>query len=118
MENIINRLAYLEGLAEGYEIDAEKKEGRILLELMDIVSEMAEELKARQDELEEYVDLIEEDLTNLEDYVYDEEDDFEDFDYDDYEDYDYDDDFDDFGYEDECECGGNCGCSDSEPVQE
>ncbi|MDO5040756.1 MAG: hypothetical protein Q4D95_01555 [Peptoniphilus sp.] len=116
MENIINRLAYLEGLAEGYEINAEKKEGRILLELMDIVSEMAEEIKNRQDEIEEYIDLIEEDLTNLEDYVYEEDDDYyDDFDYDDY---DYDDDsfFDD--YEDECECGGDCNCSDPEPMEE
>ncbi|RVU54959.1 CD1247 N-terminal domain-containing protein [Anaerosphaera multitolerans] len=106
MENIINRIAYLEGLAEGYEIDDESKEGRLIYELIDIIAEMAEEVKIYQDEMEEYVDIIEEDLSSLEEYVYD---DFDE-DYDSYDDFDFDDDFYfeedlDDELEENCDCG-------------
>ncbi|SHG98428.1 hypothetical protein SAMN02745245_00233 [Anaerosphaera aminiphila DSM 21120] len=109
MENIINRIAYLEGLAEGYEIDEESKEGRLIFELIDVIAEMAEEVKIAQDEMEEYVDIIEEDLSSLEEYVYDDLDE----DYDSYDDFDFDDDFyfEEEAEDDNCSCGN---CSDEQ----
>lgn len=104
MDEIINKLSYIQGLADGYDLDYNKKEDRLLLELIDAMTEMAEVIKFQQDELNEYVDLIEEDLTNLEDYVYDEEDYDDDFDDDDF----YDDDlYDDF---DDCDCCSDDSC--------
>lgn len=102
MENIMNRIAYLEGLAEGFGISSETKEGKLLLEIIDVLADMAEEVRISREEIEEYVDVIEEDLSTLEEYVYEDEDeDFDDFDlYDD--DYDFDD-FDDFEELDEVE---------------
>jgi hypothetical protein len=104
MDEIINKLSYIQGLADGYDLDVDKKENRLLLELIDLVAEMAETVKYQQDELNEYVDLIEEDLTDLEDYVYDEDDSYDDF----YDDLDYDDLYDD---EDECGCCSDDSCS-------
>ncbi|WP_019132635.1 CD1247 N-terminal domain-containing protein [Peptoniphilus obesi] len=111
MDEIINKLSYIQGLADGYDLDYNKKEDRLLLELIDAMAEMAEVIKFQQDELNEYVDLIEEDLTNLEDYVYDEEDyDYDDFDDDDF----YDDDL--YADFDDCDCcsDDSCACESDE----
>lgn len=105
MENLMKRIAYLQGLAEGYEIDKESKEGKLLLGLIDIMSDLVDEVKESQEDLEEYVDIVEGDLSSLEDYVYEDE-------YDDYDLYDDDFDFDDelfyddldSDYDGECDC--------------
>ncbi|MCD1147151.1 hypothetical protein LQU94_03350 [Peptoniphilus sp. KCTC 25270] len=96
MRNLLQRIAYLEGLAEGLGFEENSKEGQILLELIDIVGELAETVEEQFIEVEEYVDAIEEDLSELEEYVYDEDDE----DYDDFDDFDFDE-FDFYeGYED------------------
>ena len=111
MENLIKRIAYLQGLADGFELDENSKEATLLLELIDVVSELVEEVRDSQEDLEEYVDIIEEDLSSLEDYVYDDDDeDFDDYDlYDDYDDYDFEDELfcDDLNEDEGCNC-----CSD------
>ncbi|KXO17101.1 hypothetical protein HMPREF3189_00068 [Clostridiales bacterium KA00134] len=106
MNDSIKKIAYLKGLAHGYEVSEKSKEGKLLLEIIDTLADLAESLEEKYSSLEDYVDMIEEDLSELEEVVYDEEDDdfdlyddddYEDFDFDDYEDFDFDDD-------DECEC--------------
>jgi len=98
MDYLLKRISYLQGLADGYEIDTSTNEGKILLELIDILADTIDEIKAQNEDLEDYVDIIEEDLSDLEDYVYDNDD--LDFDL-------YDDDFDfddiDFSEEEEIE---------------
>ncbi|ERT56827.1 hypothetical protein J2S72_000179 [Peptoniphilus koenoeneniae] len=92
MDYLLKRVSYLQGLADGFEIDENSKEGKLLLEIIDVLSDIVDEVKDSNKDLENYVDMVEEDLSELEDYVYD-NDEYE-FD-DDYEDYDDFDDFDD-----------------------
>lgn len=91
MESIMSKVAYLNGLVDGMEIDKSTKEGRAISQIAVILKDMAAEiqfLKETQEELEDYVDTIDEDLSNLEEDIYDEEE-FEDCDdcEDDYENY-------------------------------
>ena len=77
---ITENAAYLKGLFEGYEIDTEKKEGKIISKLLDLVSDMADKisaLEADNKELHEYVEELDHDLGELEEevYFYDEDDD-------------------------------------------
>ena len=95
MDYLLKRVSYLQGLADGFEIDENSKEGKLLLEIIDVLSDIVDEVKDSNKDLENYVDMVEEDLSELEDYVYD-NDEYE-FD-DDYEDYD---DFDDFADEED-----------------
>lgn len=80
MESITSRVSYLSGLIEGLSIDKESKEGKIITEISSILKYMAEEIedvKSAQDEIEDYVDAIDEDLNSIENEVYGEdEDDF------------------------------------------
>lgn len=69
MTNLKKRVAYLQGLAEGMDIDDGSKEGRILAGIIDVLGEMAEQIEdieAAQSDLEDYVESIDEDLYNLE----------------------------------------------------
>ncbi|MDO5036920.1 MAG: hypothetical protein Q4E37_01295 [Tissierellia bacterium] len=99
MDYILQRIAYLEGLVDGLAIDESSKEGQVLLELIDIVGDLADTVNEELLDLESYVDVVEEDLSDLEDEVYggqsldlDFLDDFDDYDvYDDFDDEDYDD---------------------------
>lgn len=91
MDYLLKRVAYLQGLADGFEIDETSKEGKLLLEIIDVLSDIVDEVKDSNKDLENYVDMVEEDLSELEDYVYDNDDyEFDDNyeDYDDYEDFD------------------------------
>ncbi|NLW25187.1 MAG: hypothetical protein GXY91_08150 [Clostridia bacterium] len=75
MRELQSKIAYLQGLAEGLELNTSSKEGRILANILDILEDMAEEiidLRERQIELESYVESIDEDLSDLEDDFYDE----------------------------------------------
>lgn len=80
MESITSKVSYLSGLIEGLSIDKESKEGKIITEISSILKYMAEEIedvKSAQDEIEDYVDAIDEDLNSIENEVYGEdEDDF------------------------------------------
>ena len=83
MSNITDRVAYLKGLAEGMKLSDETNEGKLLLKLLDVLEEMAEEittLRADHDELDEYVESIDDDLADMEEFLFDDEDE------DDYED--------------------------------
>ena len=106
--DIKENAAYLKGLFEGYEIDSTKKEGKIIAGLLDMVSQLAEEVDALSSEcaeLRDYIEELDEDLGAVEEELYftDEEEDCDD-DYDeDFED-DFMDDFDDDSGYDELVC--------------
>lgn len=94
MSNITDRVAYLKGLAEGMQLDKEKNAHKLLLEVISTLSDMADEIAAMsdaQDELNEYVESIDDDLADLEEVLFAEEDEMFDDDDDD-ESYDDDDD--------------------------
>ena len=77
---ITEKVAYLKGLAEGLSLDAETKEGKILLAMIDVLDDIAleiEDLKDAQDELGDGLDAVSDDLEDVEDVVfgeYDEDD--------------------------------------------
>ncbi|MBR4952901.1 MAG: hypothetical protein IKZ30_00140 [Oscillospiraceae bacterium] len=99
------KVAYLKGLMEGMELDKDSKEGKLFLAIADILEDLAldiEDLEENSLDLAEEIDAISDDLADVEDLIFD-DDDFDD------------DDFDD----DDCDCGCGCGCcedDDEEPM--
>lgn len=96
---ISEKAAYLKGLMDGLELDTEKAEGKMISAIVDLLGDVTKRLTdveettiAISDELDE----IEEDLDAIEDYILDEEDEYDD----DYED-DFDDDYDDDDFDEE-----------------
>ena len=77
---ITEKVAYLKGLAEGMELDTDKKEGKLLAAIIDVLDDIALELQDIEDEqaeLSEGLDAVSDDLEDVEDVV------FEDWDEDD-----------------------------------
>lgn len=90
MKYLYEEVAYLKGLAEGLEISEETKEGKIINKIVDVLESFADaivELEEEQIELIDYVESIDEDLSDIEDDIYEEEED--DDDEDDDEEYNY-----------------------------
>lgn len=68
MSELTNRASYLQGLAEGLKLDTDKTEGKLIGELLNLVSDMANELEAlddeqafvadKLDEMEDVIDVI------------------------------------------------------------
>ena len=78
---ITEKVAYLKGLAEGMELNAEKKEGKLLLAIIDVLEDIALELsdiEDAQEELGEGLDAVSDDLEDVEDLLYGEDDEPED----------------------------------------
>ncbi len=70
--NISEKVAYLKGLAEGMELE-DSKEGKLIKTIMDILDDMAEEICDVEDycdELDEQLNAVDEDLANLENEFY------------------------------------------------
>lgn len=103
--NTSEKVAYVKGLAEGLGYDEKSKEGKILSAILDILEDVAhdiEDLEENAWDLGEAIDQVSDDLSDIEEIVYDE----------DYDDEDEDEDY------DEDECVGCCGCGedDEEPM--
>ena len=87
------KVAYLKGLTDGFGIDKESKEGKLLNVVIDILDEIThdiEDLEANSYELGEAIDQVSDDLADIEEFFLDEDEDDEDDDDDD---------------DDECSCG-------------
>jgi len=95
MMTITEKAAFLKGLAEGLALDAAKPEAKLINAIIDLLDDLTLTVSDLEDGLEilnEQVDAVDEDLDDLESYVYEELD----------EDYDEDDDY----FEIECpKCG-------------
>lgn len=75
---ILEKVAYMKGLAEGIGLDVKSKEGKLLKVMMDILDDVALELQDIRDEqsdLEEGLDAVSEDLADVESCLFDLEDD-------------------------------------------
>lgn len=82
------KVAYLKGLMEGLEFDAETKEGKIIALMADILEDLAEEVLVAQDDIDdinEYLEAMDEDLTNVEEEIFGE-------------------------FDDDCDCDCDCDC--------
>ncbi|MBR9646914.1 CD1247 N-terminal domain-containing protein [Clostridium tyrobutyricum] len=72
MNSITSRVAYLKGLVNGLEIDKDSKEGKVLLEIINLLYDMSDEISEvsrNQRTMNEYLDDIHEDLSDLVDNV-------------------------------------------------
>ncbi|GAV25674.1 hypothetical protein ciss_16070 [Carboxydothermus islandicus] len=79
MDDIVGRVSYLQGLAEGINLKEKGKEGEIITEIIDLIADLTEEVRSLRDDqerLEEYVETVDEDLYELEDAVYDDDEEF------------------------------------------
>lgn len=109
---ISEKAAYINGLFDGYELDKNTKEGKIISEMLVLLSDMADKinaLEADNKELHEYVEELDHDLGAVEEELY-----FDD-DYDDYDDLNDDEDYegeDSEYYEMECPSCGEVICFD------
>jgi DNA-directed RNA polymerase subunit delta len=95
MEDLNSRMGYLRGLSEGLGINDDTKEGKIIRQLISFLDDIVESVQSMQedyDELFSYVEAIDEDLTDLENGFFEDDDDDED--YEDDDDYEEDDDYD------------------------
>ena len=73
---ILEKVAYMKGLAEGLGLDTKSKEGKLLKVIMDILDDIALELQdihAEQGELEEGLDAVSDDLSDVETYLYEQD---------------------------------------------
>ena len=117
---ISEKSAYLKGLMDGMKLSTETDEGKMISAIVDLLGDMAKKITDIEDTtiaISDELDEIEEDLDAIEDFIMDEDEDDEDFEWDDDEDeLDWDDDEEfeegfDFGdedstiYEVECVCG-------------
>ena len=78
---ILEKVAYMKGLAEGLGLDGQTKEGKLLTVMMDILDDMALELQDMREgqiDLEEALDAVSDDLSDVERRVYEDEDEEED----------------------------------------
>ena len=74
---ITEKVAYLKGLAEGMALNTEKKEGKLLAAIIDVLEDIALELsdiEDAQEELGEGLDAVSDDLEDVEDLLYGEDD--------------------------------------------
>jgi ribosomal protein S27E len=72
MNDLKTRVAYLQGLSTGLEL-GESKEGKLLQGIIDVLDEFADsvgDLAEGQEQLEDYLESIDEDLYQLEDEVF------------------------------------------------
>ena len=79
---ILEKVAYMKGLAEGLGLDTKSKEGKLFTIMMDILDDMALELhdlRTGQEDLENALDAVSDDLSDVESCLFemDEEEDEE-----------------------------------------
>ena len=108
---ISEKSAYLKGLAEGMKLDTQTAEGKLISELISLVSEIASTVETMDNdvcELYDYIDEMDRDLADVEEAVF--EPDFDEDDEDDYE----------FGEYDDCngDCEGCPGCDDVDETED
>lgn len=88
MSRITDRTAYLRGLAEGMNLSKETNENKLILEMLAVMDEMAQQMAEMEDdlqELDEYVESIDSDLGDMEEILFGDE-----FDHEEEEDDDFD----------------------------
>ena len=109
MMTVTEKVAYLKGLVEGLDFDADKKETKVINAVLDVLEDLALAVSDLDDEMElvtEQLDAVDEDLADLEEVFYEEMDDCDCCDCD----------CDDEMYEVECPACGEIICLDEEII--
>lgn len=74
------KVAYLQGLAQGLKLDTEAPEGRVLSEVIDVLAHVSRalyDLKDTQQEMESYLEDVDQDLSVVEADLYEDDDEAE-----------------------------------------
>ena len=85
---LTEKIAYMKGLLDGMELDGTTKEGKAILQMAEVMEEMAvyiDDLQSQVDELTELCDLLDQDLGEVESDIYGDDDDDSDDDDDEYQ---------------------------------
>lgn len=88
MQDLVKKVSYLKGLAEGFKLDQSKDENKLIsgiLECLEMVSDELNILQTDFNQLEEYVNMVDDDLSDLE-MIFENDDLWDDDDFDDDED--------------------------------
>ena len=89
--DICEKIAYIKGLTEGLNLDETTKEGKILSAVIDLLGDITQEIcdiEDACDDMSEQIDAVDEDLSYIEDIVYED-------------------------FEEDCDCDCDC-CNDDE----
>lgn len=76
MSKLTDRISYLKGMAAGMKLNMEKDANKLMLEMLTVMGEMAEEMAAMTEahnDLNEYVESIDDDLAELEETLFGED---------------------------------------------
>ena len=76
MNELAKRVAYLKGLADGFQIDTEKGEGKLLMEIIDALDGFADALQAlseTQEEMNDYLEDIDDSVSGMEELLFGED---------------------------------------------
>ena len=74
--NLTEKASYIKGLAEGMELDTTTKEGKVISLLLELVGELSGAVCDLDDDVQQIydeIDAIDEDLTDLEGFVFDDD---------------------------------------------
>ena len=77
MSKLTDRISFLKGMAAGMKLKMDKDANKLMLEMLTVMGEMAEEMAAmaeKHNDLNEYVESIDDDLAELEETLFGEED--------------------------------------------
>ena len=80
MAELTNRAAYLKGLADGMKLNTEENEGKLLAEIIDFLSDLADQVEAIDDEqgfIADALDDLEEEIDVIGNEVFDEYDEYD-----------------------------------------
>ena len=81
MSKLTDKVSYLKGLADGMKLNMDKDANKLIMEILGALGEFADEIQVMadaHDELNEYVESIDDDLADLEDTLFGDEEDVED----------------------------------------
>ena len=76
MSKLTDRISYLKGMAAGMKLNMDKDSKKLMLEMLTVMGEIAEEMAAmaeKHNDLNEYVESIDDDLADLEETLFGEE---------------------------------------------
>ena len=81
MSKLTDRVSYLKGLAAGMKLNMEKDANKLMLEMLNAMGDIAEEIQNMAEahrDLNDYVESIDDDLADLEETLFGEDDELED----------------------------------------
>ena len=81
MSKLTDKVSYLKGLADGMKLNMDKDANKLIMEILGVLGEFADEMQAMtdaHDELNEYVESIDDDLADLEETLFGDEEEDED----------------------------------------